>query len=728
MKRYTRLCIVTIVFVLGLLLQSKQAKAINIEKLRVGFIISDYKEISRIHDFKFYSSYLDELSKYTDIVYVAEPLRYEDGIKKLKNNEIQLLLPVDDTINNMYENMIITNFSYSRELLGLFIRPDDERFKPDQIEKIKGKTVGFVEGIENVNRLREFDTVNRLKLKKVVYKNHDELVSALTNKEVDLVLDTSASGRADKEKLLIGFDTIPVGIAAMKSKESLIKEIDTASWQLHQQNPKFELEYFNELYNYLHTFLTHFTPSESTFIKKQRNFNVMLVGESKPLVYYPNGLDGEPEGIYPDLIKELHLASGLNFNFVYADDYYEAWDKLRKNEADLLIDVYSNVPANRDFKYTNSLYDEQFVLIKRKNEDVPKGGNLALPIECPAINNFVNHEMPTWNTVFNRDSKEALKSLNSGEVDAAIISMNVLQMEKLLTIFPNLVIVPNGYFTMPTNLAIAPGMFDIMQPILNKAILRIDESKVEHIVYKHTLVNLPDFDVEYLMVYYPIEFSIVIIAILTFILVIICFVFYVGLKNKQQKVLKDKNTKLKTILDELEKSNTMRDEYKLQAELDPLTNLLNREAFQKIVKDKLRKFPNDGRCHVLIIMDLDHFKEANDTKGHQYGDEVLKEVADILRSVVRKEDAVARFGGDEFLLFVNNIPENSIEQFATRINKNIRAMDKCADGRPQISASIGISKMPNNGLDYTTLLSKADNALYAVKAGGRDGYLISEEI
>ena len=175
---------------------------------------------------------------------------------------------------------------------------------------------------------------------------------------------------------------------------------------------------------------------------------------------------------------------------------------------------------------------------------------------------------------------------------------------------------------------------------------------------------------------------------------------------------------------------TLRDSYQLEAEVDRLTKLYNKTTTENICKLKLKEWnaleetmPNT--LMAFYIIDLDHFKQVNDTLGHQYGDKVLVEFSNRLRKIFRPNDCVGRFGGDEFIVIIDNLPSTEI---IVRKAENIKriACDLTVEGKNVgISASIGIAIVPPQGTNYDTLFKSADEALYQVKAGGRNGYRIN---
>jgi diguanylate cyclase (GGDEF)-like protein len=124
-----------------------------------------------------------------------------------------------------------------------------------------------------------------------------------------------------------------------------------------------------------------------------------------------------------------------------------------------------------------------------------------------------------------------------------------------------------------------------------------------------------------------------------------------------------------------------------------------------------------------MFIDLDGFKDVNDTLGHDAGDYVLQQVAKRLLSCVRETDTVTRFGGDEFLIIATeiNAPENVV-QIAKKVI-HLVSQPIIFNGRQSVvSASIGIALFPDDGTDMDQLIKKADEAMYRVKKGGKNGF------
>ena len=159
---------------------------------------------------------------------------------------------------------------------------------------------------------------------------------------------------------------------------------------------------------------------------------------------------------------------------------------------------------------------------------------------------------------------------------------------------------------------------------------------------------------------------------------------------------------------------------------DSLTGLANRHHFDNCFKQAIayhNRFPDHKIC--LLLLDLDRFKQVNDTFGHAIGDALLKLVAEILQSCVRNVDTVGRLGGDEFAILLQGV--ESTEHAVTVARKLIQALSTphLLDGHTiEIGASIGITFYPEFGTDPEQLFKQADEMLYASKAAGRNTYRI----
>ncbi|MBR3501631.1 MAG: diguanylate cyclase [Alphaproteobacteria bacterium] len=173
-----------------------------------------------------------------------------------------------------------------------------------------------------------------------------------------------------------------------------------------------------------------------------------------------------------------------------------------------------------------------------------------------------------------------------------------------------------------------------------------------------------------------------------------------------------------------ERENTLKN----QADKDPLTMAWNRRYFEKNVPEYIKKCIKKSQNFALLLIDADKFKNVNDTFGHKTGDRVLIELAEICRNSLRKDDLVARFGGEEFVIFLNNTDTKSAYSVAERLRQNIaETLIKAEnDEKINITVSIGVVASEKTA-SLEILLRQVDDAMYLAKHNGRNQVALYDE-
>mgnify|MGYP000114216814 CR=1 FL=1 len=156
---------------------------------------------------------------------------------------------------------------------------------------------------------------------------------------------------------------------------------------------------------------------------------------------------------------------------------------------------------------------------------------------------------------------------------------------------------------------------------------------------------------------------------------------------------------------------------------DPMTHAFNRRYFAEFSNKMLSLSRRNNQCVCMCIIDIDKFKNINDTYGHSVGDKVIILLAQKLEEYVRTSDIVARFGGEEFVIFLHNICLDSAKNIAEKIRKNIEELElDTSEGKLGFTVSIGVSeyddKKDSNNIENT--LKRADDSLYIAKNSGRN--------
>lgn len=646
-------------------------------------------------------AYLTELSKYTDWNITPVPVTADTAMEKLLTGEIDLVLPVEPHIHAA-DTFVATQPLALRDLIALYSRPGEDRFSAEDLRTLDGT---LEDRPEVTAPFENFCAENGLSLKLVPYATAAAARTALANGSIDLLIDTATNNRRD-ETFLLAFDSKPMSIAGLRAKAPLIRDLNAAAAALTRENPLYTGDYTRDFLAKTSHLTLHFSSEETALIESLPPLRVVL----------PETL--QTKDVVRELIETVAKGSGLRVTFLSAGDVEAARLMISTGTADIMPVYYTSQSDTTDAYYTMPLFSQAFVLISRRDTEPPERGRLAIAAVQPALRHAIAQEMPGWQLDETNDDQHALSAVTYRRADLALCPLDALQATRLLILHPELT-PSQKQITIRTSLCVSAHQPRLLQAILNKTILRLDPQVKSRILLRHETNAPRKVSLSYLLSFSPLQIGLLLGLFLLLIAIIIFM----------QKIIQ------RRALEAQQRSAIAT--YRYQAETDALTGVYNKAAIESLIRKHLLVPPAPGRCHALIIADLDHFKEANDSCGHQFGDALLAAFAAGLRAIVRTQDLVGRFGGDEFLLLLVNAPRASLPTVATRINDAARRVDQetsardaawSAAQRPPLSASIGIAVTVQATTDYDQLFAAADRALYHVKQHGRTGWAIADEL
>jgi diguanylate cyclase (GGDEF)-like protein len=171
----------------------------------------------------------------------------------------------------------------------------------------------------------------------------------------------------------------------------------------------------------------------------------------------------------------------------------------------------------------------------------------------------------------------------------------------------------------------------------------------------------------------------------------------------------------------------LREKLRLQSIRDALTGLYNRRYLDDILPREINRANRNEHPLSILLFDIDHFKDFNDTHGHNAGDFVLQNLAEMMLSIIRESDIACRYGGEEFMVILPNtsleIAQKRAETLRQEISQNtLKFMDKLLGA---ITVSIGVAAYPQHGEQAGALIKSADEALYQAKQNGRNRVMVS---
>jgi len=187
--------------------------------------------------------------------------------------------------------------------------------------------------------------------------------------------------------------------------------------------------------------------------------------------------------------------------------------------------------------------------------------------------------------------------------------------------------------------------------------------------------------------------------------------------NEMMSTVEARTSELRDANSKLVAQNHELTDARIQAAADPLTSLGNHRSFHARLRDEAERVAGMGASLGLIIIDVDSFKEVNDSRGHQAGDELLREMAGVMSAVVSRENTY-RYGGDEFAVLLPGKDQDAAQAVAHRIKEALRLIHRHSLG--EVTASMGVASLPESAATPEELVYRADMAMYWAKSSGKN--------
>ncbi|WP_251048282.1 GGDEF domain-containing protein [Halomonas sp. ISL-56] len=200
------------------------------------------------------------------------------------------------------------------------------------------------------------------------------------------------------------------------------------------------------------------------------------------------------------------------------------------------------------------------------------------------------------------------------------------------------------------------------------------------------------------------------------------------LQRKQYAMLYEERDQNRQLHNEIAHRQSLEEQLRLAAERDALTNLNNRGHFMKLANGLLKRSQYEKVPFSLFMIDVDHFKNINDTWGHSHGDWVLTKIAEVCAESLRPSDVIGRFGGEEFVVALPNTSPNEAQMVAERLKMKVAelsSMEEMSKLNPSITIGVAATSTDDVGLE--SLITRADQMLYVGKRGGRNRVVVCRD-
>jgi len=442
----------------------------------------------------------------------------------------------------------------------------------------------------------------------------------------------------------------------------------------------------------------HFSEEQLAFLATLSEIKLCVGPDTMPL---DDIVGGQHIGINAEYMKIFQADLNKPIRLIETESWEESMSRIQQGDCDI-ISLASKTPQREKFlTFTENYVNIPFVVVTTQEKFFVS--NLADLTDKKlglrrgyAYVDLLKNKYPEMDLVEVDSLTDGLKKVDNGEIFGYLSGLHIAGYAIQTGGYTNLKI--NGHFDELSTISLGIGVRNELAPladILNQSIAaiapeiktRIDSS---WLTVKYEIVE------DYQRI---IQFAIATAIILLFF-------------SYRQYQLRQHNIQLA----EREK------EIWNQANFDFLTGLPNRRLFQDRLAQKLAEAQRHKTAFALLLIDLDEFKEVNDTLGHDQGDKLLIKAADRIKSCLRRSDTLARLGGDEFVVILNDISnDGGIEVVAEKILQTLKLPFELKDAA-FISASVGITLCPKDSTDMVELLKNADQAMYSAKANGRNNF------
>jgi len=459
------------------------------------------------------------------------------------------------------------------------------------------------------------------------------------------------------------------------------------------------------------------TSKEHNWIKDHSRIRVCIERDWAPFSYLTK--EGKAVGLSKDYSDILLQKVGINVDYIPYDKWEDILRDIKLGKCDLLNGLYYTKERAEYISFTIPYLHMKEYFFTR--DDAPnidtmadvKDKTLAL-VRGYAVTQWVKDHYPMIKIIEKKTISDALYSVSTKESDVFIGDSPSARYNIEENFITGISMRNINKDRRPRELRMgARKEYYILANILSKSIQHLPESEKKRI--KEKWIGEVQKKTNWVLI------GSVFAGIL--LLTFISILFNVQLQRKvreKTEELQDLNHKLESKVEIRTKELLhLNEKLLLMANTDPMTGIYNRRYFFDVSQQILAISQKDNMPICIAMLDIDRFKNINDTYGHDVGDEVIKKVAEQIRASLREEDILIRFGGEEFLVVLLDISAEEGSLFCEDIRRDIEnsyPIDKVT----QVTISIGISELQPEDNNIDSIVKRADDALYQAKRTGRN--------
>jgi diguanylate cyclase (GGDEF)-like protein len=643
-----------------------------------------------------------------DIEFIAQSM--SSGVESVKNREVDIHIAYPET-ESLSTGLMVAQEVYGINSSVYVARRVDNIL---DISELSGKGMGVFRLAPYRNELSQKYPYLNLHY----YDSYKEAFNALENRKIDAFVSSRENMNAKlvQNNQQSSFYRLPapnfkVNIYALVNDENT--ELAQVVQEGFEQLPRDKLialekswlndkgtSYFQNLENRVE--LNH---EELTWLQ-QAEIKIGILDGWRPIEFVDE--NGQFRGINKDVLNIIEERTDLKFKVIPFKSWHSLYQGLLDNKIDILANATPTEERREKVLFSDSYWGLPWVVLHPRNMGEQLNLENFYGKQIAIIKGYhlvakIRQQHPNISLVLVDNIEEGMLALESGLVEGFIESLaTATELLKRESLLPLMISVVEKINVDKSHYAIRKD-WPILKSIINKGLATISPQEKQAIYDKWFEVNIETGLNKNLVLRVSAQIGIIIFIILAII------VLWNRRLHKEIKTRKRLEEKMKHM-----------------ATHDDLTGLANRVLLKDRLNTAISFHQRQSLKIAVLFIDLDGFKNINDTYGHDVGDELLIQVADKLRTCVRQSDTVVRFGGDEFVLLLTGLHKNSEASFVAEKALTIMQQPfKLSAVTVRIGCSIGISMYPDDGATDTDLIKIADTLMYRVKASGKNHYVFN---
>lgn len=668
--------------------------------IKVGFYpLNNYQECDENGNYSgYFVDYLREISQYTGWEYEFIQMNYSACLKSLNDRNIDLVCGVDyssfrtSTLDFSAQPAVTTHYE-------LYALEDNDSYYYNDYADFDGMNIGVLASCDQLDALDDYAAAHHFSFEKQYFGNTAQLEKALEDNTVDAIYATSVSHPSEK-KILASLPSFPLYFVTFKGNP-IMEDLNSAQAVILDVNPNFDHDLYTTYQRDIRNYRCEFTRDELDYLASAPEITVTYDPSNAPIEVY-NENTQTASGIAADVLDLVSQYTGLHFRYIKSDSFSDALSKLRSHEINMLTALahdYSWAEQNHTLLTTPYL-NSSIVVVRNSKPQSHERNIVALPNSFHLTNSILdNPEYDTENVVYYDTIEECFQAVLSGSADCTYADNYNASYLLSQVKYRNLSSTTLTAMTEDASFGLSDQCDPRLLSIINKGLACISSEQLDSIVLQNCSYKEDPSLLTLVYAYPRISIPIILAVSMTLLSLLLGILLIHNRKTKEIRIM---------------------------SETDALTGLYNRRAAEDHITRQMQEDGRNPDCvRPLISIDLDKFKQVNDTYGHLEGDALLIAVADTIKTSVRNSDIVGRIGGDEFIVYLGNVTDKKdAEAVADKLCTAIRSLSTLKPEWSEISASIGISFADRAEIEMEELYIAADKAMYSSKGNGRNQYQI----